>query len=153
MACGVPNRMSQNNAIIAPAPTQTPSTAAMIGCLLLGGVAEGVGLVGLLPLLAMATGGAIGSGAGIAKRVGELLPAPPAPVEPWPDHDPAPVAVPVPPAPLPEAPASVNVRLTIDGREVQLTLRDTDEERLLERLQAVLQQYPLAPPTPQGFLG
>ena len=31
-ACGVPKRMSQNSAIIAPAPTQTPSTAAMTGC-------------------------------------------------------------------------------------------------------------------------
>jgi hypothetical protein len=44
---------------------------------------------------------------------------------------------------LPEAPASVNVRLTISGREVQLTLRDTDEARLLARLQDVLQQYPV----------
>jgi ATP-binding cassette subfamily C protein len=39
-------------------------TAAMVGCLLLAGVAEGAGLVGLLPLLAMATGGAIDGGAG-----------------------------------------------------------------------------------------
>ena len=50
---------------------------------------------------------------------------------------------------LPEAPASVNVRLMMDGREVQLTLRDTDETRLLARLQAVLAQYPLPQPTPQ----
>jgi len=45
-------------------------------------------------------------------------------------------------APLPEAPASANVRLLIEGRDVQLTLRDSDEARLLERLAAVLQQYP-----------
>ena len=53
--------------------------------------------------------------------------------------------------PLPEAPASVNVRLTIDGREVQLTLRDTDETRLLVRLEDVLQRYPQpqAPPARQ----
>jgi hypothetical protein len=40
-----------------------------------------------------------------------------------------------PPAPLPEAPASVNVHITIAGRQVQLTLRDTDEVRLLARPQ------------------
>ena len=102
--------------------------------------------------------------AAIAKRVGELLAAP-VPVEPdvvpeaFPDNAPEPVGPPVetPPAPaspavppgLPEAPASVNVRLTIDGRDCQLTLRDSDEGRLLERLCAVLAQYP-APASPQG---
>ena len=40
-----------------------------------------------------------------------------------------------PPAPLPEAPASVNVHITIAGRQVQLTLRDTDEVRLLAQPQ------------------
>jgi len=45
-------------------------------------------------------------------------------------------------APLPEAPASVNVRLTIAGREVQWTLRDTDEGRLAVRLEELLQRYP-----------
>src|SRR5215471_13686992 len=35
---------------------------------------------------------------------------------------------------LPEAPCSINVRLLIDGRDCQLTLRDTDETRLLQRL-------------------
>jgi hypothetical protein len=48
------------------------------------------------------------------------------------------------PTGLPEAPASVNVHLTISGRQVQLTLRDTSEERLLVRLQAVLERYPVA---------
>src|SRR5262245_12992248 len=47
---------------------------------------------------------------------------------------PAPVA-----PPLPEAPASVNVHLEMCGRQVQLTLRDADEDRLLARLAAVLQ--------------
>src|SRR5262245_10117079 len=61
-------------------------------------------------------------------------------------------AVPVAPTPaapgsgpgqwLPEAPASVNVRVMIDGRECQVTLRDTDEARLLTRVQAVLARYP-----------
>lgn len=50
---------------------------------------------------------------------------------------------------LPEAPASVNTRLLIGGREVQLTLRDTDEARLLTRLHAVLAQYPGTEPAPR----
>ena len=50
---------------------------------------------------------------------------------------------------LPEAPASVNCHLTIAGRQVQLTLRDVDESRLLQRLQTVLAQYP-APTSPVG---
>ena len=51
---------------------------------------------------------------------------------------------------LPEAPASVNCHLTISGRQVQLTLRDSDEARLLQRLAAVLQQYPVPQPAPQA---
>jgi SWIM zinc finger len=47
-------------------------------------------------------------------------------------------------APLPEAPASVNCHITLEGRQVQVTLRDTDETRLLGRLAALLRQYPLA---------
>jgi hypothetical protein len=43
---------------------------------------------------------------------------------------------------LPEAPASVNVRLQIAGRECQLTLRDVDEWKLLARLEEVLQKFP-----------
>ena len=93
--------------------------------------------------------------AGIAKRVRELLPVVPESVEPWSDHDPGqgveepemPVDVPYDPtpapAPLPEAPASVNVRVQIGGREVQWTLRDTDEARLAARLEALLRRYPL----------
>jgi hypothetical protein len=57
-------------------------------------------------------------------------------------------AVPVAP-PLPEAPASVNCHITIAGRQVQLTLRDTDETRLLARLETVLQQYPVPVPATQ----
>jgi hypothetical protein len=53
-------------------------------------------------------------------------------------------------APLYEAPASVNVRLLIDGRDCQLTLRDSDEGRLLARLAVVLQQYPVPQPAPQA---
>lgn len=57
------------------------------------------------------------------------------------------------PPPLPEAPASVNVRVTIQGRECQITLRDSDEARLLARLQAVLAQFPVeAKPQPQAQL-
>jgi hypothetical protein len=72
--------------------------------------------------------------AGIQKRVGELLAA---------THTPALAS-----EPLYESPASVNVRLTIGGREVQLTLRDHDEARLLVRLEEVLQRYPA--PAPQA---
>jgi hypothetical protein len=82
-------------------------------------------------------------------------PAPVVPdvIEPWPDNDPEEAPEP-PPVPLPEAPASVNVRVTIAGREVQWTLRDTDEARLARRLEALLQRYPLQgppqPPVSQG---
>ena len=59
------------------------------------------------------------------------------------------------PPPLPEAPASANCHILIAGRQVQITLRDTNETRLLQRLAAVLQQYPVqtavqAPTQPQG---
>jgi hypothetical protein len=85
--------------------------------------------------------------AGIQKRVGEVLAAR-GPVEATNNcaigtiESSAPL--PAAPAPaLPEAPASVNVRLTIGGREVQWTLRDTDEARLAVRLEELLQRYPL----------
>jgi hypothetical protein len=51
---------------------------------------------------------------------------------------------------LPEAAASVNVRLTIAGREVQWTLRDHDEARLAARLEALLMRYPVAQPPAQA---
>jgi hypothetical protein len=73
--------------------------------------------------------------AGIAKRVGELLP--PAASPDYQEKS----------TPLPEAPASVNVHLVIAGKQVQLTLRDHDEVRLLARLEEVLQRYP-APQAP-----
>jgi hypothetical protein len=73
--------------------------------------------------------------AGIQKRVQEILPRS-TPVE----TEPAPA-----PQALPEAPASVNCHLTIAGRQVQLTLRDVDEGRLLVRLEAVLARFPLPP--------
>src|SRR6266851_2040887 len=70
--------------------------------------------------------------------------AAPAPVPTPAESDaPAPAPPDAPPAPLPEAPASVNVHLELAGRQVQLTLRDTDEGRLLARLEAVLQRFPL----------
>src|SRR5262249_24745026 len=43
------------------------------------------------------------------------------------------VATPI--LPLPEAPASVNFHTTIAGRQIQITLRDIDETRLLARLE------------------
>lgn len=44
--------------------------------------------------------------------------------------------------PLPEAPASANCYVTLAGRQVQLTLRDQDEARLLQRLEALLTRFP-----------
>jgi hypothetical protein len=71
---------------------------------------------------------------GLYRRASELLQAP----QPQPSTVLADA-----PAPLPEAPASVNVHLELAGRQVQLTLRDSDEGRLLQRLEAVLQCFPL----------
>jgi hypothetical protein len=48
---------------------------------------------------------------------------------------------------LPEAPASANVRLVIDGREVQVTLRDMNEVQLMARMARLLATYPT--PAPQ----
>jgi hypothetical protein len=45
-------------------------------------------------------------------------------------------------ATLPEAPASVNVHVQLSGRTVQLTLRDHDEVRMLNRLEALLTRFP-----------
>jgi hypothetical protein len=56
----------------------------------------------------------------------------------------APVSQPAPG--LPEAPASCNVYVQINGHKVQVTLRDTDEHRMLARLQTLLAQYPPAQP-------
>jgi hypothetical protein len=81
-------------------------------------------------------------------RVPEPMPVPVKPdaIEPYPDNDPGPPP-PCPGTPLPEAPASANCYVMIEGRQVQLTLRDTDEQRLLARLATVLKQYP-APSAP-----
>jgi hypothetical protein len=43
---------------------------------------------------------------------------------------------------LPEAPASVNCYVDVAGRKVQFTLRDQDEGRLLQRLEALLLRFP-----------
>jgi hypothetical protein len=79
---------------------------------------------------------------GLVRRAGELMHQPPPGAEAAP-------AVQV-SAPLPEAPASVNVRLMIDGRECQWTLRDTDEARLAERLAALLARYPVEATYPRS---
>jgi hypothetical protein len=99
--------------------------------------------------------------AGLHKRVQELLAAPvpvdPEILEPFPDNDDEPEesAAPVPcPAPLPEAPCSCNVYVSISGHKVQVTLRDHDEQRMLTRLQTILERYPVpqapASAQPQG---
>jgi hypothetical protein len=49
---------------------------------------------------------------------------------------------------LPEAPASANCYVTLAGRNVQLTLRDSDEGRLLSRLEALLLRFPVTDDSP-----
>jgi hypothetical protein len=49
---------------------------------------------------------------------------------------------------LPEAPASANVFLIIQGRKVQLTLRDHDENSLLARMESLLTRFPEESPEP-----
>ena len=85
--------------------------------------------------------------AGLYKRATALAKAKldaPATDKAAPAEPPTPVQPEAPIAPLPEAPASINVHLELAGRQVQLTLRDSDETRLLARLAAVLAQFPLA---------
>jgi hypothetical protein len=43
---------------------------------------------------------------------------------------------------LPEAPCSANCYVTLAGRKIQMTLRDSDEQRLLARLETLLQRFP-----------
>jgi hypothetical protein len=46
--------------------------------------------------------------------------------------------------PLGEAPVSMNVHVPIQGRDVLITLRGTDEGEVLARLEALLARYPVA---------
>jgi len=89
--------------------------------------------------------------AGLHKRVRELLTqSPPAAAE----HSTHPEPVALPPAQaspaFPEAPASCNVYLSIGRHKVQVTLRDTVEQRMLERLQTLLDRYPAPPSVPSS---
>jgi hypothetical protein len=43
---------------------------------------------------------------------------------------------------LPEAPASCNCYVEVAGRKVQITLRDSNEARLLSRLESLLARFP-----------
>jgi len=92
---------------------------------------------------------------GIYRRASELLTSSTAPVQPAAAEK----------TTLPEAPASVNVRVKVQGHEVQWTLRDSSEDRLAARLEALLTRYPEAvcqakgreqasapaQPTPEGW--
>ena len=80
----------------------------------------------------------------LARRVFELMQAPAPAVVP----QSPPVETERVPQPLPEAPCSVNVHVTIGGRQVQITLRGQEEAEVLTRLEALLARYPLAPPAP-----
>jgi hypothetical protein len=74
---------------------------------------------------------------------------PPATEQPQPEPTTPPVEIPVEseqavmPISHTEAPASCNTYITIAGRKVQVTLRDSDEQRLLSRLEALLDRFPV----------
>src|SRR5262249_55201895 len=72
---------------------------------------------------------------------GTTTPAPEQP--PTEELVPVPTQAPVATPALPETPASVNFHTTIAGRQIQITLRDTDETRLLTRLETLLQRFPV----------
>ena len=81
--------------------------------------------------------------AGIAKRVAELIPVVPETV----------IGIPVTPQPLPEAPASLNVKVLVQGHEVLVTLRGEAEAPLFDRLHTLLQRsdvQPLPKPAPKA---
>ncbi len=80
---------------------------------------------------------------GIYRRAGELVQA----------GLPTPTAALVssqPSTPLPEVPAIVSTTITVAGRRVEVKLCDTDDARLLARLQILLAQYPGEQPTAPG---
>jgi hypothetical protein len=87
--------------------------------------------------------------AAIARRSQELvkakLDATTAQQDSQPEHQPVPTQEPVvtPAIPaLPEAPASCNVYIMLNGHRVQMTLRDYNEETLLERMAKILERFP-----------
>jgi hypothetical protein len=49
---------------------------------------------------------------------------------------------------LPEAPVSLNAYITIEGHQVQATLRGTDAAEVLTRMHALLQRYPVPQAAP-----
>src|SRR5712671_1858471 len=77
---------------------------------------------------------------GLYRRAMELVQVPEPVVEAQPAVTAETVQVPVQHT---EAPASVNFHTTLAGRQVQITLRDTDETRLLARLETLLQRFPV----------
>jgi hypothetical protein len=88
--------------------------------------------------------------AGIAKRVGELLPAPAVQGSPGKlETSPAPVG------PLPEAPVSITLKASLHGHEVLVTLRGTDfasVQAQVEQASAWLRsQAPAQGPTADGW--
>src|SRR5262249_34028136 len=56
-----------------------------------------------------------------------------------------PIATPATPA-LPEAPASANCYVNLAGYKVQITLRDSNEEQLLSRMEKLLTRFPSEEP-------
>jgi hypothetical protein len=53
------------------------------------------------------------------------------------------------PTVLPEAPASINLKVLIQGHEVMVTLRDRNEATLLARLQTLLKRQDIRPIPPR----
>jgi hypothetical protein len=102
------------------------------------------------PLDAPATGQAPAPTAAATERSAVAPTADPSPAADAPAGQPA-ASPTVASPPFPEVPAIVTTTITIDSRRVEVKLCDTDDARLLVRLQAILAQYPAAPAsaTPQ----
>jgi hypothetical protein len=77
----------------------------------------------------------------LSRKIVKLMHPAVAPQTPAAPHEPVRASV----SPLPEAPCSINFRAMIGGFETQVTLRDTDESRLLARLQALLTDQRIRP--------
>jgi len=62
---------------------------------------------------------------------------------------PTPAPLEAPRGPLGEAPSSVNLRVMLYGHECQITLRDDQEDHLLQRLEALLKHTSIRPLPPK----
>jgi hypothetical protein len=73
--------------------------------------------------------------AGFARKIAEVMASETPPAQ----------ALEAPRGPLGEAPSSVNLKVVLYGHECQITLRDDQEDRLLQRLEALLTHKDIRP--------